>query len=375
MANPETAVTVVEQPIEANVVEYALDAYPASEYNRLVPTDVIGVATDLIRPVVQAVRLDIERDTYSSQDLPDGHRALNARGMSLVAQAAGVDFPDDVRVDDGSKPMRASAKTWATIVDGTGRVRTVVGSRDYDLTVQKMTDRQRDRAKAYVYENAVTRARHRALRLLLGLAQSYSVEELRKPFACVSYVPNMQHPEIREAYKQALLPAIAATFGPAAQKQLAAGDQVVDLDAIPEKARDVTPAPDVPTTLPGENLAKAQADDEVPDWVRPTGPAVAEKKGGKAKPTLIDRLRDNAEASGLVGDATEPQRAKLRELIGGFDWPTETAPVLTAAFGEDAARTLTAAQAQAIIDLAGAEDDFAGAWREAAAAVRKGAAA
>lgn len=300
MASTDTAVAVIDQS-PAAMVEYSLADYPEAQYNRLIPTDVLGMPTDFIVPIVKTITLDIERDTYSSRDLPEGHRAPNARGLARLADAAGVDFPNSQRVDDGSNPMRASAKVWASVIDATGRVRTVVGSRDYDLTQQKMTDAQRERAKSHVFENAETRARHRAERLLLGLGQSYSIAELRKPFAVVSYVPNMRHPELREAYKQALLPTVSSMYGAAAAKQLGAGNDVVDLDQVTEK--DVTPpaAPAIPI-------------DHEPEWMR--GPTAA----AAPKPDFAAAIRAFAdETDGGALAAGEAEIEKLGEALAGIE--------------------------------------------------------
>lgn len=366
MTNAETGVTVIEQSPDA-IVEWNLDNWPLSKFNRLVPTTVLGLATDLIRPIVQTVVLDIERDTYASKDLPAGHRAPNALGLAILAAAAGVDFPDETRLDDGSDPLRASAKAWATMVDGAGRTRTVVGSRDYDLSSQPMTDAQRNRAKGYVYEHALTRARHRAMRVLLGLPQSYSVAELQRPFAVVSYVPNLQHPELRAAVLKAMVPTVAALYGPAAAKQLGSGNEVIELPDEDEPVN-VTPAPETPTVLPGEKLAaaqqqplaaarsrKADADTataasaapgastagtapEEPDWMRgaPVEEAQVRPEPG-LREIIAARLRDDGQPKG-------PMIARQQEMLKGVFAP----------FGEERGAAL----------VAGVEALFGGSWKD-----------
>lgn len=353
-----SAVTVVEQSPDA-LVEWNLDNWPTSAFNRLVPTQTLGLMTDLIRPIVQTVQLDIERDTYTSKDIPEGHRAPNAHGLALLAGAAGVDFPDETRTDNGSDPRRAAAKVWATMVDGAGRTRTVVGSRDYVLDSMPMTDAQRKRAQGYVYENALTRARHRALRLLLGLAQSYPIEEIRKPFAVVSYVPNLQNPELRELYKQALLPTVTAMYGPAAAKQIAAGPEVIDLDAA--EARNVTPAPATPTVLPGERIAAATQDaGPEPSWFG-TAAATATSANNRAT-RLAAVLREKAASSGMVGPATLPQKERLQLVFRPLGLPA-TAKGLQVVFGLASLGDITGAQAQAVIE-ASVDAEFADLWRE-----------
>lgn len=312
MTNQETAVAVVEQSPEA-VVEYNLDNWPSESFNRLVPTQTLGMVTDLIRPIIQVVQLDTETDTYSSNDLPEGHRAPNVKGLSKLAAAAGVDFVDEERLDDGSDPMRAYVRVYAEVIDATGRKRRAPGSRDYQLNSQKMTDAQRNRAKGYVHEHAATRARHRALRALLGIAQSYPVAELRKPFAVVSLVPNLQNPELRERVRDAMVPTIAALYGPTQAKQISAGPEVVEVPEVEEK--NVTPAPATPSKLPGEKLAKAEASSvpDEPDWMQ--------EPAAKPKPVdLATRIRDTAAAAADPdARATADELATLREIFAGWD--------------------------------------------------------
>lgn len=379
--NPQTAVAVVDQSPDA-IVEWNLDNWPVEQFNRLVPTQVLGLATDLIRPIVQVVQLDIEKDTYTSTDLAAGCRAPNARGLALLAGAAGIDFPDEVRVDDGSNPNRAVAKVWATMFDATGRQRTIVGSRDYDVSKLSMTDAQRKRAKGHLFENALTRARHRAMRVMLGLAQQYTIAELQKPFAVVSYVPNMQHPEVRSRMLDAMAPVAGALFGGSA-KQLGAGAAVIELPDE-DDPRNVTPPPASPTTLPGEKLAAATAatedepDEAMPSWAGTTTSSPATV--ASTEPDLFTLIRDSAGAGGMQGPVTEKQIETLQaifEVVGGRATKAGLVAIWKDIDVEDLA--LEANQAQALINAAhrkgktaAAVKDFADEWR---AAVDGGAAA
>lgn len=371
MPNPESGVTVIEQIPEA-IVEWNLDNWPAEHFNRLVPTQTLGMATDLIRPIVQVVQLDIERDTYSSRDLKEGHRAPNARGLSLLADALGADFVDEVRLDDGSDPNRAYVRVYAEMVDATGRKRRAPGSRDYRLDSQPMTDAQRNRAKGYVHEHAATRARHRALRALASIPQSYPVAELAKPFAVVRYVLNMQHPEIRARVIEAMVPTVAALYGPEPAQQLAAGEPVTVAEVPDDNPRDVTPAS--PTQLPGESIAKAQsASSDEPDWMAGT---VA---GDQELPALdvAEALRATAGKSKAKGAITDEQKAALGPLVREHLGVEPFGLVVREAFGQEAVHKPTAVQAQAILDLADKYEltGFVARWHATAESIRKAAAA
>lgn len=353
MANPQTAIAVIEQSPDA-VVEWNLDNWPTDKFLRLVPTQTLGLVSDFIRPLIVTVQLDIETDTYESKDLRQGHRAPNAKGLSKLADAAGVNFVDEERLDDGSDPKRAYVRIYAEMVDGTGLKRRAPGSRDYVLDSQPMTDAQRQRARAYVHENAATRARLRALRALLSLPQSYPIEELRKPFAIARYVLNTEHPEIRDAVKHALVGAVAAVYGPPAAKQLQSGTVNVDEIADDDEPMNVTPAPATPTVLPGEKLAAASAPVSTaePDWMQAAMGSAAASVA--TEPDIVSIIRDTAAASGMVGKATEPQLTRLRELLGGLNGTGIVPAALKALFGDV---EMTAAHAQSLINHAAGVGD------------------
>lgn len=374
MSNPETAVTVIEQIPDA-VVEWNLDNWPVERFNRLVPTQTLGMATDLIRPIVQVVQLDIETDTYASRDLKEGHRAPNARGLSLLADALGADFVDEVRLDDGSDPNRAYVRVYAEMVDPTGRKRRAPGSRDFRLDSQPMTDAQRNRAKGYVHEHAATRARHRALRALASIPQSYPIADLHKPFAVVRYVLNMQHPEVRSRVLDAMIPTAAALFGAEPAKQLAAGDTVTMAEVPDDPPINVMPA-EAPRQLPGEKLAAATVSSDDPPWV--TG--AADGSAGNAQADAVDiveAIREAAAVSKLKGQLTDPQKAQIGPLLAPLNGTGAFGLVVREAFGPEAVREPTAAQAQAIIIVASKFESpelFVAAWAATADAIRQAAA-
>lgn len=357
----ESALQVVEQSPDA-VVEYNLDNWPSDRFMRLVPTQTLGMVTDLIRPIIQVVQLDVETDTYTSNDIPQGMRAPNAKGLSKLAAAAGVDFVDEERLDDGSDPLRAYVRIYAEVIDATGRKRRAPGSRDYNLSSQTMTDAQRRRAKGFVHEHAATRARHRALRALLGLAQAYTLADLAKPFAVVSLVPNLQNPELRAKVMDAMVPTIASLYGPQAAKQLSA-PAVVEVPEAPEDVVEKNVTPPTPTVMPGESIAKAEASSDEPEWMR--GPTEAPKTEAKAKPVdFTTQLRDSA-AAVTDGDAlaTAEALAPVREAFAG--WGGLFTPGFLAVWPDEEPEKVSAGQAHAIAtvhDLLG-HDAFERAWR------------
>lgn len=342
MSAPNSAVAVIEQSPDA-VVEWNLDNWPTQAYNRLVPTQTLGLVSDFIRPMIVTVQLDIEGDTYESRDLKQGHRAPNAKGLSKLADAAGVNFVDEERLDDGRDPKRAYVRVYAEMIDGTGLKRRAPGSRDYVLDSQAMTDAQRQRAKGYVHEHAATRARHRALRALLSLPQSYTIEDLQKPFAIARFVLNTQHPEIRDAVKGALVGAVAAVYGPSPAKQLEAGETVAVPEIPDDEPRDVTPAPS-----------------DEPAWMQ--APAAEAKP---ARTDLLTAIRGNAADNDAKGDASQDELGALAGLFRGWDADLIKEGI-TLLWDRAAIAKPSSAQAHAIVGIADSLDATTpGAFREA----------
>src|SRR4051812_15559938 len=139
MAN-DTAVTVIEQPIDSGVVEWNLDGFPENAYNRLVPVATLQLPTDLLRPVVQVVQLNPDPknggDVYTSRDMPEGHAAPTKVGLRKFAMAAGISFVDERRTDDGSDPDVIEVTCVAELLMPTGQRIRATGMKRVDLGAQ-----------------------------------------------------------------------------------------------------------------------------------------------------------------------------------------------------------------------------------------------
>lgn len=355
----DSAVTVIEasSPVEVN-----LDNWPAEKFNRLIPVQTIRMPSDFFVPVVQAVTLDpADRDGkspdhYKSSDVPAGHRAPTTRALDKFASAAGVSFHDERRTDDGSDPDVMGVTVTASMLTPTGQRISRQGSQLINIRTwfgSQTSDAEKAKFRKQFYAHVATRAKNRAIRGLLSLRASYPDADIRKPFAVVSYAPNMNHPAVQQAFLAAMAPAIDSAFGsdrgnPASQ--LAPG-QPTELLVSGE-------APEAPS--PAEVAAQPPA---VPDWAQPAPPA-------EPKP-LAQLMGDSASVSDEVGPATDEQKGELQALIGGLDWSEEIIPVLVASFGDAAARSLTKGQASAILKAASSfqsTDEFVAAWKQAAAA-------
>lgn len=360
MAEPKSSSTAVavRDPavglISAGEVEYPLDAFPVDQFNRLIPTETIRIPTDLLVPVVQVVRLTAD-DVYHSNDMKAGHSAPNRTGLRKFVTAAGITVVDQRRTDDGTNPDVCEMTTVMEMLLPTGQRIRATGVKRIDLNTQAWSKdnpvAHRAKFKAFFQEHVASRSENRAIRALLSLRGSYPDQELKKPFAVVSFVPNMNHPEIRSRILDSFAPAITAGFGPE-PRQIPAGD----VQQLPE-------APD-DDVIEGQSR-DANVEPTEPDWF--TG-AAAEPQ----PPRLVEVLREKATTSGLAGDMTDPQKSAVQAAFRG---PGNSDPVPLPVVAEglrvvwgveprDGKLPLTAAQAQAIINTA-RDDDFRRLWVEA----------
>jgi hypothetical protein len=343
-------------------IQFSLSKFPEADYNRLVPTDTL-IASDLLMPVVQVVRLDFEDDTYKSNDVPANHRAPGARALNKFATAAGLSFLSETRVDNGRNPNLIRVQVVVGMKLLSGQWVTATGTREVDLERRKWASpAERAKFESFFYEHTATRARSRAIRAILSLKSSYTDEEIRKPFAVVSLVPNTAHPEVRRAMLAGLEHSERALFGPAPEQPRAIGPGLADV-ALPE-------APD-DETVEGQFIEAGPATEARPEWMA----------GSSAPPRhrLLALLQDNVAASAASGPATDQQMDALSAVLGPFGLAA-VAHVLKYAFGltlTDGKFAFSAAQAQAIMSVAVSMPgpEFRSLWIElGAVAAAKGAA-
>jgi hypothetical protein len=345
--DPSKALSVTPQAgalTTSGAAEYNLDGFPTAQYNRLIPTQTI-MTTDLLAPVVQVVKLDIDRDCYSSPDVPGGSKAIGRVGLRKLVTAAGISILDNRRTDDARDPDVCEMTATGEMILPTGQRIRAIGVKRIDLKAQKWaSDNQRAKFRSFFQEHVASRAENRCVRALLSLQASYPVAELAKPFAVVSFVPNTANPEVRAAMIAAMAPSIAALYGPDQAKAIGPG-QVTEVEQAPD-----------------DDVVEGQATEPIPDWM-----AGAHR--------LLAMLVDNAASSQLEGTATEDQLQALRETLAPFNLDA-IAPVLRYAYGtvlsapdKDHPRgslSFTAAQAEAIlaVEKSLATPEFRALWIE-----------
>jgi hypothetical protein len=315
---PAPAPTSALVPVGETGVTFNLDAFPEGQFNRLIPTQTIRMASDLMVPVVQVVQLDPRPDAgdvYHSNDMKDGHNAPTARALSKLATAAGVSFFDERRVDDGKDPNVCGVTVYAEMTLPTGQRQRVPGSKWVDMgRMHWSSPAQAGKFRSFLYET------------------------------------NMNHPEIRARIIEAMAPTVAQLYGPSTPApQLAAG-QVVE-------------GPEAPDDDEGTVDGQAREVEPEPDWfgTTPTPPAAAAPQT-RVNP-LPAALREKAASSGMVGPVTAPQKDRLQAIFKAGIGLEATAAGLRIVFGLKTLGDITGAQAQAVIECS-VSADFADLWRD-----------
>lgn len=351
MTNGATALQLAPESALADPsVEYNLDGFPAEQYNRLVPTQTIRVPSDLVVPIVQVVALNPDPrkgDVYSSADIGGGNVALTRVGLRKVATAAAVSIVDVQRTDDGTAPGVCEVKAVAEMVLPSGQRIRAVGTKRIVMDDQKWASpAQRAKFQSALQEHTAARAENRAIRALLSLRGSYPEAEIRKPFAVVTFAPNMNHPEVRAQVIAAMTGTVASAYGPAPKQVGPSAEAQVPLLVAPQAADDDEATEVVVRTNGHARVVQDTGEivDEEPDWFGDEAPPLTPGQ-------LVGALREAAGHTPDQGPATAAQKDALKGVLAGLK-AAQVMAVLAAAFDLRDMKAVTASQAQAVLDVA-----------------------
>lgn len=149
-------------------------------------------------------------DCYWSKSIHSGDRnkrSLRKEGLLKLCQAIGVQWDPTHcrRLDDGKQRFFWRWQYFGYVRTHDGQVQPLQGSFELDLRdgggdAVGMKAPQLNKARANGNEVCETKAMLRAIRTL-RIQQSYTVDELKKPFLIVrfSFTPDMDDPEIKKA--------------------------------------------------------------------------------------------------------------------------------------------------------------------------------
>ena len=218
-----------------------LNQYPRERYNVLVPVTTMQVASNLQRITVSEVQLDVRQDQYNkgpSKDIyfekSSGAYAITKVGGMKLAAAANISIVDTTpgRTEGCQRCIEMARATGKPRVCGTcehvhdvavtvtirvpepsGGFRLMKATREIDCTLEAaamkdgVNGQQYRRFLPHRTAMAESKAFMRAVRAALGLAGTYQMEDLRKPFIVARVVPNLDAPEIKQAVAGSYVPA------------------------------------------------------------------------------------------------------------------------------------------------------------------------
>lgn len=230
-----------------------LNSFPKERYNVLVPVTTMQVASNLQKITVSEVLLDTRQNETNKGPSKDIYfeRSCNAYaitkvgGMKLAAAAnVSIVSTETVRTECCLRCIemaRATGKAKACgncphvydmavtvtirVPEPSGGFRMMQATKEIDCTLVSngMTEAQYKRFLPHRAAIAESKAFMRAIRAALGLAATYSMEDLKKPFVVARVVPNLDAPEIKTALANNYLASMGMLFElPTRQGQAAA---------------------------------------------------------------------------------------------------------------------------------------------------------
>ena len=214
------------QPLTETLVQ--LNAYPKDKYNVLIPVTSMQVMSNMQRILVNEVQLDTTIDSNGSgrdiyKERSSGKYAITKVGGMKLAAAANISIvsSDSVQPDVCNKCIQMVKATGKAQPCGTcphtydvkfavtvrvpepgGGFRLITESKEIDCSMEKASmssTAQYNRFLPHRAAIAESKALMRCVRSALGLAPTYTLDELKKPFIIAHIVPNLDAPEIRAA--------------------------------------------------------------------------------------------------------------------------------------------------------------------------------
>ena len=203
-----------------------LNKYPPDKYNVLVPVTSMQALSNMQRIIVNEVSLDTTVENGSGREIyydkQTGKYAITAIGGARLAAAANISIvhTESVRTDVcekciemakatgnvqacGSCPHVYDVKMVVTVrvPEPSGGFRMISKSKEIDCSIEKASQSEKQYRKFLPHRASIaeTKAFMRCIRSALGLAQGYTMQELKKPFIIAHIVPNLDAPEMRNA--------------------------------------------------------------------------------------------------------------------------------------------------------------------------------
>lgn len=199
--------------------------YPAERYNLLVPMQTVAEIAEIHKPVMNAVQIstnEADKEIYlqdKNKRNADGW-ALTKKGLNKLMRAAGIKILGTRPIIPGTcqkcaevnksigRPVNCGAcgnkdvkfEARISVPQLTGENIEIVAHKEIivvDATAG-MSDNQRKEFLKFRSEMCETKAINRALRAAMHIKNTYSLQELQKPFVVAYLVPNLDNEAVKQ---------------------------------------------------------------------------------------------------------------------------------------------------------------------------------
>lgn len=334
-----------------------LNKYPRDRYNVLVPVTTMQAASNLQRITVSEVQLDTRQDSSNrgpSKDIyfekSSGAFAITKVGGMKLAAAANISIvgTEPGRTEGCQRCIEMARATGQPRVCGncphvhdvavtvtirvpepSGGFRLMQATKEIDCTLEASS--MKDGANGQQFRRflphrtamAESKAFMRAIRAALGLAGTYPLEELKKPFVVARMVPNLDAPEIKQAVAQNYLQSMGMLFeAPTATgaRQIEAPKEAEIVAPYDDEAQGAAPweaPPEEPDTWSGQpGYGPEDYDDRTPPQ-RNAHPALPQETPGgyQGQPNAICCTACGRE---ITGGTSRKGRVWTPEDVAGY---------------------------------------------------------
>jgi len=255
----------------------------AAEYCRLIGGAAITPMVEGHEVMVTVIPIEAA-DTYplkASKDTPE-RLGIGKATLMTISNAAGVEWLDTQRLDDGHDPHFCHIKAIGRYLAIDGKFKPIEGEKDSDLRkgseqIAGMSDFQVSSLRATNLRSTITKAKLRGLREAFGVPHGVLKSEVDKPFvfAKVIFTGRSDDPENRRMFAQVLamqqLAATSAMYGGEMPSM-----QLPPASVTPSQLADPRPIRTLPAhaeVIDAEPVYRAPAPPPAPTAQRPQQPA------------------------------------------------------------------------------------------------------
>jgi len=230
-----TAMTTKGQNALVSPMTPIFQRFRPEDYNVLAPITHMASLPAGTRLAITEVR--VGRNSDDVFKISGGKKLLGKTILDKIAQAAGISWTSERRVDDRGHPHYVETEVVGKITDFDGSVREITGAHSIDLRMDaghgirggdfddivskaesakppRDPSRQLGEARKFIFKVCISKAKNRAISSTIGLKRSHTDQELDRPFVIVKLAPDTSDPEARKLVHANMAGAAIAMFGP-----------------------------------------------------------------------------------------------------------------------------------------------------------------